>query len=98
MGDSNLPAFGGHSLANLKENGLDSTVAVGAYPKAASPYGLLDMPSDGHEDVNGPSDLLRCMREGGFSAEPARAKRGHRDAVNPGIETIRTVFVWFSCN
>jgi len=97
------------SLANFKESKLDSTVAVGTFPKAASPYGVLDMSgnawdwqrtiwgpsleepiysapyvsSDGREDLNAPSDLLRGMRGGGFPVEEARAKPGHLDAVNP---------------
>jgi hypothetical protein len=73
---------GGQTL----EKSPDSTVADGAYPKVDSACRLLGMATDEREDLNAPSGLLP-MR-GGSPVETARAKGGHRDAVNLGIKTI----------
>ncbi|MEJ8567779.1 formylglycine-generating enzyme family protein [Elongatibacter sediminis] len=47
---------------------------------------LYDWPykaEDGRENIDAPSDLLRCMRGGGFPVEAARASSRYRDAVKP---------------
>ena len=39
--------------------------------------------NDGREDIKAPADILRCMRGGAFTVEPARAEAVYRDAVEP---------------
>jgi formylglycine-generating enzyme required for sulfatase activity len=48
-------------------------------PSFSEPYNY----SDGREDLDASSNMLRCMRGGGFPVETARAKSRHRDAVLP---------------
>jgi formylglycine-generating enzyme required for sulfatase activity len=40
-------------------------------------------PTDGREDTEAPAEMLRCMRGGAFTVEPARAEAVFRDAVEP---------------
>jgi formylglycine-generating enzyme required for sulfatase activity len=46
-------------------------------------FGPLYNAEDGRERLDAPLELLRAMRGGSFTVEPARARSAFRDAVLP---------------
>jgi formylglycine-generating enzyme required for sulfatase activity len=83
------------NFANVKETGIESTSAIGCFPKGKSPYGVLEMSgnvwewtrsnSDGKEDFQ--SKNARVLRGGSFYNEASIARCAYRLGNPPGYRS-----------